>query len=602
MLDKLRTLKRSDEHRAPFSRALSHIADVSLLVVGAVALSAWLNLCYPIPVPAQTHLRVALEVPVAFALLALAARFAVPLRWWFFAVLSLLVLLARLFMTADNVSHRFVFRDFRIPLDLRLVPEFFRLMYDTSPAKAVVSYALLFVLALVASYAMVFFVLRGVYRRAKRPGFRWLVVGYIALTGGLVALQELRPGTPELYTRQVSARIAQEIEAGSRLPGERRNVLRQIAGVSERIGRSNGPFFDKLGGNDVLFIFVESYGRTIFANKVYSDALVPSYEAMGKRLDEAGFHVASDFITSPTYGGYSWFAHLTLDTGVKVISHLHSQLLDEQKPTGFADYFRDAGYQPVIVMPGTTRTWPGMDDYYGFRDHYFSWEFGYKGPRYGWPTMADQFVLYHIQKNVIEPATKPLFIQYALVSSHAPFSDQPRYIENWETIGDGSILHKSGRNRFNVTWGLSGEVSKAYTAAVKYEMQVMEGYLTNYIHDDTLVIFVGDHQPHQLVTGPQNLTWSVPVHVACRNRDLIEPFLRRGYIPGMVPDQPLPHVGMERFMEEFIADFSTHPPNVDPGVWPPIAERLKARAAADAAGKSEPAPEPANQPVNQQTP
>lgn len=602
MLEKLRTLKRSDEHRAPLSSALNHVADICLLVVGALALSAWLNLCYPIPVPAETHLRVALEVPVAFALLALAARFGLPLRWWFFAVLSLLVLLARLFMTADNVSHRFVFRDFRIPLDLRLVPEFFRLMYDTSPAKAVVSYAVLFVLALVASYAMVFFVLSGIYRRSKRPGFRWLVVGYIALTGGLVALQELRPGTPELYTRQVSARIAQEIEAGTRLPGERRNVLRQIAGVSERIGRNNGPFFDKLGGNDVLFIFVESYGRTVFANEVYSDALVPRYQAMGQRLDEAGFHVASDFITSPTYGGYSWFAHLTLDTGVKVISHLHSQLLDEQKPTGFADYFRDAGYQPVIVMPGTTRTWPGMDDYYGFRDHYFSWEFGYKGPRYGWPTMADQFVMYHVQKNVIEPATKPLFIQYALVSSHAPFSDQPRYIEDWETIGDGSILHKSGRNRFKVTWGLSGEVSKAYTAAITYEMQVMEGYLTNYIHDDTLVIFVGDHQPHQLVTGPQNLTWSVPIHVVCRNRDLIEPFLRRGYVPGMVPDQPLPHVGMERFMEEFIADFSTHPPNVDPGIWPPIAERLKARAAADAAGASEPSAEPANQPVNQQTP
>ena len=44
-----------------------------------------------------------------------------------------------------------------------------------------------FVLALVASYALVFFVLRGVYRRSKRPTFRWLVVAYIALTGGLVA-------------------------------------------------------------------------------------------------------------------------------------------------------------------------------------------------------------------------------------------------------------------------------------------------------------------------------------------------------------------------------------------------------------------------------
>lgn len=558
---------------------MAYVADAAQLVVAALALSAWLNLCYPIPIPEETHLRVALEVPVTFVLLTIAARFGVRLKWWFFALFSLFALLVRLFMTADNVSHRFIFRDFRIPLDLRLVPEFFRLMYDTSPARAVVSYAVIFVIALGASLAMVFFSLRGVYRRAHRPSFRWMVVGYVALAGALVAIQELRQGPPELYTRQVSARVAREIEAATRLPEDRRKILQQIKGVSQRIGRSNGPFLDKLGGNDVLFIFVESYGSTVFVNETYSEVLVPRYEAMGKRLEEAGFHVASDFITSPTYGGYSWFAHATLDSGVKVISHLHSQLLDEQRPTGFADYFRDAGYLPVIVMPGTTRPWPGMDDYYGFRNHYFSWEFGYKGPRYGWPTMADQFVLYHIHKTVIEPKTQPLFIQYALVSSHAPFSDQPRYIENWEKIGDGSILHRSGRNRFNVTWGLSGEVSKAYTAAVTYEMQVMEGYLENFIHDDTLVIFVGDHQPHQLVTGPKNLSWSVPIHVACRNPDLIEPFLRRGYVPGMVPTQPMPHVGMERFMEEFLADFSTRPLAVNPGIWPPIAQRLQKQAA-----------------------
>jgi hypothetical protein len=110
-------------------------------------------------------------------------------------------------------------------------------------------------------------------------------------------------------------------------------------------------------------------------------------------------------------------------------------------------------------------------------------------------------------------------------------------------------------------------------------MHVMEGFLTNYVKDDSLVIFVGDHQPHQQVTGPDNLTWSVPIHIVSRNPDFVAPFMRRGYIKGMIPDQPLPHVGMERFMEEFLSDFSTEPLNVDPGIWPPIQERLDAEAA-----------------------
>jgi hypothetical protein len=110
-------------------------------------------------------------------------------------------------------------------------------------------------------------------------------------------------------------------------------------------------------------------------------------------------------------------------------------------------------------------------------------------------------------------------------------------------------------------------------------MRVMEGYLTNYVHDDTLVIFVGDHQPHQIVTGPDNLTWSVPIHVASRNADLVEPFVRRGFVAGMVPNQPLPHVGMERFMEQFLSDFSTAPLALDPGIWPPVKDRLQKQAA-----------------------
>jgi len=67
--------------------------------------------------------------------------------------------------------------------------------------------------------------------------------------------------------------------------------------------------------------------------------------------------------------------------------------------------------------------------------------------------------------------------------------------------------------------------------------------------------------------------------VVSRNPEFVAPFLKRGYIPGMIPEQPLPHVGMERFMEEFLSDFSTEPLAVDPGIWPPIQERLDAEAA-----------------------
>jgi hypothetical protein len=57
--------------------------------------------------------------------------------------------------------------------------------------------------------------------------------------------------------------------------------------------------------------------------------------------------------------------------------------------------------------------------------------------------------------------------------------------------------------------------------------------------------------------------------VISRRADFVEPFTRRGFTPGMLPRQPLPHVGMERFLEEFLSDFSSQPLAVDPGVWAP---------------------------------
>jgi hypothetical protein len=571
MLNKLRSHRLLRRPKLLDSKALGFAFDVSLLLGLGLLLCMWLNFRTPLPVPEEELYLLSLEVPIAFGLMALAQHFKVRLRWWFFAIVTVLAVLLRLFMTADNISHRFLYRDFRVPLDLHLVPEFFRLLYDTNPTRALAGYSALFALFLITSSVLVWFSLWAVYRSAQRPRFRRLVTGLAIATSAIVAYQELAEG-PALYTRSFSYRVGRELKNYSRLPKEREKILKQIVDVGERIG--NGTHLDKLQGNHVLFVFIESYGRTVFVKPPLRERLIPVYEQMQRNLEAEGFHVVSDFLTSPTYGGFSWFAHQTLDTGVKVISHLHSQLLDEQKPLALADRVRDAGYLPILVMPGTTRPWPGMDDYYGFRTHYFSWEFGYRGPKYGWSPMADQFVLDRIYHEQIAKAKQPLFIQYALVSSHAPFNDIPRYVEDWSTIKNGHVMHEAGRDAFPITWEDPTFIDDGYAAGIKYEMRMMEGYLTNYVQDDTLVIFVGDHQPNQQVTGSENLTWSVPIHIACRNPDFIAPFLRRGYIRGMIPNQPLPHVGMERFMEEFLSDFSTEPLAVDPGIWPPVARRL----------------------------
>ncbi|MGD9203776.1 MAG: sulfatase-like hydrolase/transferase, partial [Desulfobacterales bacterium] len=195
--------------------------------------------------------------------------------------------------------------------------------------------------------------------------------------------------------------------------------------------------------------------------------------------------------------------------------------------------------------------------FFSYQKHYDAPDFDYKGPRFGWSPMSDQYVLEYIYRKEIQPRTQPLFIEFVLISSHAPFNHQPPYLEDWSQIGDGRIYHQKQSVTFPVVWPDLTNATEAYVAAMIYEMTVLKHFIELYISDDTLIIIMGDHQPNVQITGPDN-SWSVPVHVISRSKKLVEPFEHIGFTPGLIPQQAPPHPGMETFLPHFLKAFSTH--------------------------------------------
>jgi hypothetical protein len=116
-----------------------------------------------------------------------------------------------------------------------------------------------------------------------------------------------------------------------------------------------------------------------------------------------------------------------------------------------ARYFNAAGYRTVRAMPGTQWPWP-QGEFYGYQAKYYAWHFDYRGPMYGWSTMPDQYVIDFIRHREIETATRPLFVEFNLVSSHAPFHRQPPYVEDWSLIGDGSIYQDLEVITYPISW------------------------------------------------------------------------------------------------------------------------------------------------------
>jgi hypothetical protein len=263
--------------------------------------------------------------------------------------------------------------------------------------------------------------------------------------------------------------------------------------------------------------------------------------------------MASEVLESPTVGGYSWLAHLTLATGIKVTDQVRFKRLHDMHPKTIVHYFAEAGYQSLLVQPATM-TNPGAL-IYPFNQHRYSWEFGYRGRNFSWAPMPDQFVLDWIRRNEIAKATAPLFVEYNLVSGHMPWNDQADLVADWETIGDGSIFREMKGVRFNTDWSNLRHAHTAYLTAMLYNLEVLRQYIEKFVHDDTLLILLGDHQPVGEVTDYTE-SRGAPIHIVSRNPRFVDKFIARGYQRGMRPKNQAPYPGMELFMPQFIEDFS----------------------------------------------
>ena len=212
-----------------------------------------------------------------------------------------------------------------------------------------------------------------------------------------------------------------------------------------------------------------------------------------------------------------------------------------------------AGYRTVSVMPGTLWPW-SAGKFYKCRKNYYAPDFDYRGPKFGWAPMTDQYVLDTIYRAEILNRTRPLFIGFVLISSHAPFNELPRYVADWSAIGDGSLYHRQKPLKFPTTWPELENASEAYVTSIKYDFQVLVGFLEDLVAGDEMIIIMGDHLPNLKITG-ENQPWSVPVHVISRNPDFVRPFIKRGFSPGLIPSQALPHAGIESIFWNLLEEF-----------------------------------------------
>ncbi len=120
-----------------------------------------------------------------------------------------------------------------------------------------------------------------------------------------------------------------------------------------------------LRGKDVIVAFVESYGKVAVQGSSFSPQVDAVLASGTRRLQAAGFASRSAFLTSPTFGGISWLAHSTTQSGVWVDSQRrYDQLVATDRFT-LSQAFGRAGWRTVDDVPSNNRTWrPGSSFYH----------------------------------------------------------------------------------------------------------------------------------------------------------------------------------------------------------------------------------------------
>jgi len=516
-------------------------------------LNAVLTVRFPERPPWQAYLAISLDLVALLVVFALCGawqkRLPRVLRW----MLTLGFVVWRVQRIADGIEQGAYLREFSWSLDLPLLPEFVRLFHDTLPRS---TFALVLASGLLAL---------GVFAWAIERALALLEAGMSSparariVTSLIAGLAVLAVGArPEaVFAPSLLVRVHTELSFARRFLDYRRAQLARIA-AAKQVVRAGPSDFSRLQGRNVYLFLIESYGEAVLEQPSLRARVAPEYRRFDAELSRGGFQIASALLDSPTYGGRSWLAQATLLTGVAVHDQVEFELLRGAQPQTLAQLFRAAGYRTVLSQPGTVR--PSSEpDLLHFEQYYFAHDLGYRGPRFGWATMPDQFVLDSVRRRESsKSAPRSTFFCYALVSSHVPWSALPPIVEDWSRLGDGSVFRGLPARQYRTSWlSLSG-ARTAYADAIVYDFEVLRRYIAEFVRDDSLLIILGDHQPHSDVTE-QNPSHAVPVHVLSRNRAFIDPFRAHGYTPGMLADQARPHRGLQSLMLDLLADFSSAP-------------------------------------------
>jgi hypothetical protein len=305
--------------------------------------------------------------------------------------------------------------------------------------------------------------------------------------------------------------------------------------VDDALASVNPRALDGLQGRDVYVVFLESVGAVVYDNERAVATLRPARERLAQDITAAGLQVVSAFVRSPTIGGGSDLAHVSLLSGIELADpRRHDLLLTTSKPS-LATVFRSHGYQTFGVYSSVFWDWPERD-WYDYDVYVEGRTLDYRGPTLGnWWRIPDQFAFARFEQMYPRvPPAPARFVFAPTINTHVPFGPVPPYQPDWQRLLSDHPFDDADAARALAVPRDWLDMLPAYARLVDYTYRWLGGYLRQPYLRDTVYVVLGDHQPTGNVSG-EGASWDVPVHVIARDAQLLERFVAQGFTAGLEP-------------------------------------------------------------------
>ena len=384
-------------------------------------------------------------------------------------------------------------------------------------------------------------------RKASLLGASTAIAGWLVIA--LLGVQ-LVPGEPIAASDAVTTAAAKLDQVA--VAARDQAAFRSAAASDAYAHLPASDLLTGLKGKDVIVAFIESYGQVAVQNTSFSSGVDAVLRRGDAQLAAHGYSERSAFLTSSTFGGISWLAHSTLQSGLWVDSQQRYDEVTSSERFTLSDAFGKAGWQTLSDVPSDTRPWPVGSSFYHFGSQLNAKNVGYRGPAFSYARIPDQYTWAYFQQHELSKPHKPLMAEIDFVSSHTPWTPLPQQVP-WTAVGDGSIYDTQPAQGLppSVVWQHANHVQQLYAQSIEYTMNTLFSFLTTFDDPNLVLIVLGDHQPASVVSGTA-ANHDVPISIIAKDPAVIDSISSWKWQPGMLPSPTAPVWRMDAFRNRFL--------------------------------------------------